>query len=75
MTSEPEPKDNDRQDGETPEEGEFEVVFPMRVHRWKMYGTTLVCTSCPDPHGTQLEPGVHMVGVDERGNPILERSW
>lgn len=43
-----------------------------RRHNWMMKGVYLVCNSCPYPHRFYVGNGHVMVGIDDKGNPILK---
>ena len=42
-------------------------------HQWRQQGTALVCQSCPFTHGSHLEPGYQLYGIDDDGTPMLRK--
>jgi hypothetical protein len=42
-------------------------------HEWRQEGTHLVCRSCPSAHGHYIGIDKLMTGMDEKGNPIIEK--
>lgn len=48
------------------------VFIPKGNHSWRQQGYYLVCRSCEIEHATWIGPNKIMVGIDEKGNPILK---
>lgn len=46
----------------------------MQGHSWIQQGTEVRCDSCPFPHSFYLEPGFILKGIDENGNPIIDKT-
>ena len=42
-------------------------------HQWRQQGTALVCQSCPFTHGSHLEPGYQLYGIDDDGTPMIRK--
>lgn len=52
------------------------VFKPNEVHDWKQKGVYLVCKSCEIQHATYIGVEKIMVGINEKGQPILKkRLW
>lgn len=45
----------------------------MQGHSWRQSGTVIHCESCPFDHAFYVDPGVLLTGIDEEGNPILDK--
>lgn len=43
-----------------------------KKHEWRQRGPWLVCISCENEHATWVGREKRLVGMDEKGNPILE---
>ena len=46
---------------------------PKEIHGWRQQGPYLVCKSCDITHAAFIGMGKVMVGIDEKGKPILEK--
>ncbi|MBU2346620.1 MAG: hypothetical protein KJ888_20715 [Gammaproteobacteria bacterium] len=47
--------------------------IPKGVHEWKQQGYYLVCKSCELEHAVWIGSEKIMIGIEERGKPILKR--
>jgi cytochrome c1 len=47
----------------------------MQGHSWIQRGTEIICESCPFKHGFYVEPEKRLVGIDENGNPIIDKIF
>lgn len=45
---------------------------PNEQHEWKQQGPYLVCKSCEIQHAVFVGMGKRLVGLDDKGKPILE---
>lgn len=45
---------------------------PNEVHEWRQQGPYLVCKSCELIHATYIGIKKILVGIDEKGKPILK---
>lgn len=66
------PEENEEQ--ETVDFNKPDYVFvPKGNHEWRQKGPYLECKTCEIHHAVYV--GVHkrMVGVDDKGNPILQK--
>lgn len=43
-------------------------------HVWRQRGELVFCASCTNEHGINVGTAWRLVGIDEKGNPKLERS-
>lgn len=41
-------------------------------HNWRQKGNEIICDACVFPHAAILPPNKRLVGIDEKGFPILE---
>jgi hypothetical protein len=48
------------------------VFIPKGNHSWRQQGYYLVCRSCEIEHATWIGPNKLLVGIDEKGQPILK---
>lgn len=55
---------------ETIESPQPEPVFP-EYHQWKQDGPWLRCHSCPQEHGSYIGVDRQLIGVTEKGEPVL----
>lgn len=46
--------------------------IPQGFHKYKQVGYYLVCTSCEIQHAIWVGPHKILVGVDEKGAPVLK---
>ena len=42
-------------------------------HMWRQEGTQLICQSCTFKHGTFIEPGYQLYGIDDNGSPMIRK--
>ncbi len=49
------------------------VFIPKGLHTWKQQGPYLVCKTCDIYHGSWIGMEKVMVGVTEKGEPILKK--
>lgn len=49
------------------------TFIPKGYHEWRQQGYYLVCKSCELQHAVWIGKDKLMVGVDEKGNPILKK--
>lgn len=52
-----------------------EAKASMSGHSWLQQGPEIFCNSCPFKHGFYVEPGNILKGIDESGNPILDKIF
>jgi len=45
----------------------------LEGHMWRQEGIYLHCTSCPFNHGTFIEPGYQLYGIDDNGAPLIRK--
>lgn len=45
----------------------------LQGHMWRQEGTQLKCMSCPFTHGTFIEPGYQLYGIDDEGKPLIRK--
>lgn len=45
----------------------------LQGHMWRQVGTQLVCQSCSFNHGTFIEPGYQLYGIDDEGKPQIRK--
>ena len=48
------------------------VFKPNEQHEWRMQGPYLVCKSCELQHAVFIGMGKLLIGIDEKGKPILK---
>lgn len=48
------------------------TFVPKETHEWRQKGYYLVCVSCELQHAVFIGPDKIMVGVDEKGSPIIK---
>jgi hypothetical protein len=46
---------------------------PKEYHEWRQRGPYLVCTSCEIEHATYIGMEKIMVGLNDKGQPILKK--
>jgi len=46
---------------------------PNENHNWRQQGPYLVCKSCEISHSTYIGMDKVMVGIDEKGQPLLKK--
>jgi hypothetical protein len=46
---------------------------PNEAHEWRQQGPYLVCKSCELSHATYIGMDKILVGLDEKGKPILKK--
>jgi len=49
------------------------TFVPKEIHEWRQKGYYIVCMSCELQHAAFIGPDKIMVGVDEKGQPILKK--
>jgi len=49
------------------------VFKPDEQHDWRQQGPYLVCKSCEIQHAVYVGMKKQLVGLDDRGQPILEK--
>lgn len=49
------------------------VFRPNEQHEWRQQGAYLVCKSCELQHAIYVGLGRRLVGLDEKGRPILKK--
>jgi len=49
------------------------TFVPKETHEWRQRGYYLVCVSCEIQHAVWIGSEKIMVGVDEKGSPILKK--
>lgn len=70
---------NNQQKQNEPEEvsSEFDLASlpkpELTGHGWVQRGTLLVCQSCEFEHGTHIDPGYQLYGIDEKGYPLIRK--
>ena len=42
-------------------------------HQWLQLGNQLVCQSCAFSHGTYIQTGYQLYGIDDSGTPMIRR--
>lgn len=42
-------------------------------HSWIQRGIEISCNICPNHHGFFVTPDIMLTGIDENGNPILDK--
>jgi len=47
----------------------------MQGHSWMQQGTEVYCESCPFRHSFYVEPGYVLKGIDESGNPLIDKIF
>lgn len=50
---------------------DFKFV-PKGYHEWKQMGPYCVCKSCELEHGIFIGINKHLIGIGDKGEPILE---
>lgn len=50
------------------------VFKPNEQHSWRQQGPYLVCKSCELQHAVYVGMQVMLVGLDEKGKPILKKT-
>lgn len=50
-----------------------EKVTVNEAHEWRQQGPFLICKSCPFPHSVHIGMGKELVGLDEKGKPIIKK--
>ena len=45
---------------------------PNEIHNWRQQGYYLVCKSCDITHATYIGADKIMVGINDKGQPILK---
>lgn len=45
---------------------------PKEYHEWRQRGPYLVCTSCEIEHATYIGNNKLMIGLNDKGQPILK---
>jgi len=43
----------------------------IKGHTWRQRGPWLVCVSCPKKHASWLGINKELIGIDEKGEPIV----
>lgn len=49
------------------------VFKPNEAHEWRQQGPYLVCRSCELMHAVWIGMNKLMVGIDEKGKPVLKK--
>jgi hypothetical protein len=47
--------------------------LPNEAHDWRQRGPFLVCKSCEIEHATYIGPDRLLIGIDDKGRPILKK--
>lgn len=69
-------EDNEKEIEETLDFEKPDYSFtPNGVHKWRQTGPYLVCKSCEIQHATYIGMEKIMVGVDQKGNPVLKKRF
>lgn len=67
-------ENNDNQESEILNFDKPSYVFrPSEMHDWRQRGPYLVCKSCDLEHAAYIGPEKLMVGLNDRGQPILKK--
>ena len=48
-------------------------LIPKGVHEWRQQGYYLVCKSCDLEHAVWIGNNRILIGINDKGEPILER--
>ena len=77
MTQSNQSQENETQQEEQPENETLDFsrpdfVFIPSSHEWRQSGPYLICRSCPIEHSSYVGIDKLMVGVDEKGMPIMK---
>lgn len=51
------------------------TFIPKETHEWRQKGYFLECKSCDLTHGLYIGPDKIMVGLDEKGQPLLKKRY